>query len=415
MPQDVAQRRLEIIRKALDESQTYIFEDEREGSYRHNIFVPIRISGQEETVMVIARDITERKKMELDLRESEERYRTLVEHALIGIGIHQNGKIVFSNKKLADMLGYTLEEGIGLSIVEMIHPDERDLIMARAKRRQEGENEPETYEIRILKKDGSTLYALISNAVIEYNGQPATLMTIADITDTKMRVELEGANRELEAFSYSVSHDLRAPLRSIDGFSQALLEDYEDKLDETGKDYLHRVRAASQHMAQLIDDLLKLSRLSRAEMHYEQVDLSALAQAVAAELKETEPERQVKFIIKERVVAYGDRPLLRVVLENLFRNSWKFTSKHPQATIEFGVIQEGGKPVYFVRDDGVGFDRAYAGKLFVPFQRLHTSAEFEGTGIGLATVQRIIHRHGGNIWAEGEVEKGATFYFTLKS
>jgi light-regulated signal transduction histidine kinase (bacteriophytochrome) len=240
-------------------------------------------------------------------------------------------------------------------------------------------------------------------------------MTIADITDTKTRVELEQANKELEAFSYSVSHDLRAPLRSIDGFSQALLEDYTDKLDETGKDYLHRVRTASQHMAQLIDDLLKLSRLTRAEMRYERVDLSALAQMVAAELKKMTPERAVNFIIAEGVAVNGDASLLRVALENLLNNAWKFTRKHPHATIEFGVSQQAGQPVYFVRDDGAGFDMAYVDKLFVPFQRLHESTEFEGTGIGLATVQRIIHRHGGSVWVEGEVGKGATFYFTLKS
>jgi PAS domain S-box-containing protein len=372
-------------------------------------------AGEPLGVVAVARDITERRKMEQDLRESEEKYRTLVDHALVGIGIHQNGRIVFANKELADMLGYTPEEGIGLSIADRIHPDERDFIMARAQRRQRGFTEPETYEIRLLKKDGSTFYALISNTVIEYNGRVATLMTIADVTDTKARKELEQANKELEAFSYSVSHDLRAPLRSIDGFSQALLEDYEDKLEAQGKDYLRRVRAASQRMSQLIDDLLSLSRITRAEMRYEKVNLSVLAESIAAELQETQPERQVKFVIEEDITAYGDSHLLRVVLENLLSNAWKFTSKHPRAKIEFGATQHEDKPVYFVRDDGAGFDMAYIDKLFVPFQRLHAETEFPGTGIGLATVQRIVRRHGGSVGAEGEVEKGATFYFTLQS
>ncbi|HON72569.1 MAG TPA: ATP-binding protein, partial [bacterium] len=209
--------------------------------------------------------------------------------------------------------------------------------------------------------------------------------------------------------------DLRAPLRSIDGFSQALLEDYEDKLDEQGKDYLRRVRAATQRMSQLIDDLLNLSRISRTEMHYEEVNLTAIAKAIAAELQKTQPERQVEFVIGENIVARGDSHLLRIVLDNLLRNAWKFTSKHPHARIEFGTIQQDGRLVYYVRDNGAGFDMNYANKLFTPFQRLHKSTEFEGTGIGLATVQRIIHRHGGSVWAEGEVEKGATFYFTLQS
>jgi signal transduction histidine kinase len=225
--------------------------------------------------------------------------------------------------------------------------------------------------------------------------------------------QLEAANQELEAFAYAVSHDLRAPLRGIDGFSQALLEDYGKKLDAEGQEYLQRVRAAAQRMGHLIDDLLKLSRLTRGELRRETVDLSALAQTIAAGLRSTHPERQVSFTIAQGLVVDGDARLLRVALENLLSNAWKFTSRHSEARIEFGVAQNDGRPAYFVRDDGAGFDMAYAGKLFGAFQRLHAAREFEGTGIGLATVQRIIHRHGGRIWAEGEVERGATFYFAL--
>jgi len=225
--------------------------------------------------------------------------------------------------------------------------------------------------------------------------------------------ELSASNKELEAFAYSVSHDLRAPLRSIDGFSQALLEDYADKLDSTAQEHLQRVRRAAQRMAALIDDMLNLSRVTRCELHREKLDLSAMAKLIAAEVQEAEPGRQVEFVIEDGVTAVGDPQLLRAALENLLRNSWKYTSGHPTARIEFGRSVEKEKHSFVVRDDGAGFDPRYADRLFGAFQRLHTTKEFPGTGIGLATVQRIIHRHGGEIWAEAAVEKGATFYFTL--
>jgi light-regulated signal transduction histidine kinase (bacteriophytochrome) len=227
------------------------------------------------------------------------------------------------------------------------------------------------------------------------------------------RDELEIANKELESFSYSVSHDLRAPLRAIDGFSRILLEDYQDKLDDDGKDSLARIRAASQRMGQLIDDLLQLSRITRAEMHRVPVDLSALTRAVCDELKITEPARRVEFVIKPDLVTKADAGLMRAALENLLGNAWKFTGHRTDAKVEFGSRLEGGERVFYVRDNGVGFDMKYDSKLFGAFQRLHTSAEFPGTGIGLATVQRIIHRHGGRVWAEGETNRGATFYFSL--
>ncbi len=228
-------------------------------------------------------------------------------------------------------------------------------------------------------------------------------------------IELEAVNKELEAFSYSVSHDLRAPLRRIDGFSTALLEDYANMLDAQGQHNLQRVREASQYMGQLIDDLLNLSRVTRCDIRRTTVDISALAHAVAAELRETQPGRQVEFVIAPGPVVNADATLLRVVLENLLGNAWKFTGKQAQARIEFGVTQQEGHTVYIVRDNGVGFDMAYADKLFGAFQQLHRATEFAGTGIGLATVQRIIHRHGGHVWAEGAVNQGATFYFTLSS
>jgi signal transduction histidine kinase len=227
--------------------------------------------------------------------------------------------------------------------------------------------------------------------------------------------ELEGANRELEAFSYSVSHDLRAPLRTIDGFSQILQEDYEPVLEEEGLDYLGRVRAASAHMAMLIDELLDLSRVSRRPLRREPVDLVSLAKEIIEVLRAAEPERNVEFVAGGDIKAYGDVSLLKVALENLLGNAWKFTEREEEARIEFGVGRRPGLPVpvYFVRDNGAGFDQAYSDKLFGAFQRLHGQDEFEGTGIGLATVARIIHRHGGRVWAEGQVGEGATFFFTL--
>jgi light-regulated signal transduction histidine kinase (bacteriophytochrome) len=264
------------------------------------------------------------------------------------------------------------------------------------------------------------------------SAQKATLNILEDFDDEKNKVDrinremareiaerkraeesLEAANKELEAFSYSVSHDLRTPLRSIDGFSQALLEDYADSLDEHGRDYLHRVRSASQRMSQLIDDMLKLSRVTRTDLRREEVDLSGLAQEIAAEQLRSQPDRVVDLTIASGLRVHGDQKLLRIAIENLLGNAWKFTGKRFGARIEFGMTHRGGAAAFFVRDNGAGFDMAYVGRLFGAFQRLHDSHEFPGTGIGLATVQRVIIKHGGRIWAEGKVNEGATFYFTI--
>jgi len=226
--------------------------------------------------------------------------------------------------------------------------------------------------------------------------------------------ELEAVNKELEAFSYSVSHDLRAPLRSIDGFSQILLEKYQDKpLDDKGKTYLDRVRRATQRMGRLIDDMLKLSRITRAEFKRRNVNISNMIRAIAEEHHKSNPERLVDIAVQEGIMVQGDPNLMQIAMENLMGNAWKFTGKEAHPKIEFGTTVRDGETACFIRDNGAGFDMAYAGKLFGAFQRLHTTDEFPGTGIGLATVQRIIHRHGGKVWAEGEKGKGAVFYFTL--
>lgn len=275
-----------------------------------------------------------------------------------------------------------------------------------------------TNKITVLELLSSQAAISLQNAM-EYAKRRQAEESLRELTQnlerrvTDRTSQLEVTNKELEAFSYSVSHDLRAPLRRIDGFSQAILEDYSDKLDETGQDYIRRVRASTQQMGLLIDDLLRLSRVTRAEMYHESVNMSDLAEEVIASLRASQPERSVEVSIQPKVKAHGDRGLLRIILENLLSNAWKFTGKKPLGRIEFGVTEESGEKVYYVRDNGAGFDMAYADKLFTPFQRLHDALDFPGTGIGLAIVQRIVHRHGGRAWAEGKVDEGATFYFTL--
>ncbi len=225
--------------------------------------------------------------------------------------------------------------------------------------------------------------------------------------------DLTAANRELESFAYSISHDLRAPLRGIDGFSQMALEEYGERLDDTGRGYLERVRAAAQRMGHLIDDILELSRVSRLAMRRERVDLGLLAAELLEEMRQNAPERAVGASFAASCPAEGDPRLLRILLQNLIENAWKYTRNNKQASIEFGCAQEGSERVYFVRDNGVGFDMKYADRLFTPFQRLHGQEAFEGSGIGLATVARIVHRHGGRVWAEAAPDCGATFRFTL--
>ncbi len=264
------------------------------------------------------------------------------------------------------------------------------------------------------------LEAAVSEALRENEsrlGAEAAVRSLNAELEERVRTrtaELENANRELEAFCYSVSHDLRAPLRGIDGFSQALVEDLGDRLDSQSREHLERVRTAATRMGTLIDDLLNLSRITRGEMHKEPVDVSQLAQSVMTELQEAQPERRVDFTIAPGLRTEADSRLIRILLQNLLSNSWKFTSKRADPRIEIGKTNSNGASSFFVADNGAGFDPAYSDRLFGAFQRLHGTAEFPGTGVGLATVQRIVHRHGGTIWAKGELDRGATFYFTLQ-
>ena len=285
-------------------------------------------------------------------------------------------------------------------------------------RRKDGEKRLLAWHCKMLKNNDGKVTGVLSSAIDITERKKADeeirrLNQDLELLVQERTAELTVINKELEAFSYSVSHDLRAPLRALDGFSLAILEDYSDKLDNEGKKYLNRIREASQKMAKLIDAMLILSRVTKTDLALTEVNLTEMAEEISSELTKHNPERNVIWKIEPGMTVTADPVLIKNTLENLIGNAWKFTSKHPSATIEVGSIHENGEVVYFVRDDGAGFDMTYASKLFGAFQRMHSTAEFDGTGIGLATVHRIITKHGGRIWAEGKSEIGATFYFTL--
>jgi PAS domain S-box-containing protein len=376
------------------------------------------------------RDITARKRAE----EEASRMVTVVRDSNDAITIQDfEGKITAWNRGAELMYGYSEAEALAANIDRLTTPgkvaEQKDFI-----RRLFAGERVTSFETQRLTKDGRLLdvWLTVTKLVDDAGKVIGIASTERDITERKRAVEevhklnanleqrvidrtaaLEAANKELEAFSYSVSHDLRAPLRAMDGFSMALLEDCAGRLDGASQDHLRRIRAGSQRMAELIDDLLNLSQVTRTEMRRERLDLTALAEEIGAELQRAHPDRKVKSVVAPALTADADARMLRIVLNNLLDNAWKFTSKHEQACIEVGAREQDGQRVFFVRDNGAGFDMAYAGRLFGAFQRLHSTQEFEGTGIGLAIVQRIIHRHGGRVWAEGAVGQGATVYFTL--
>lgn len=341
------------------------------------------------------------------------------------------GKIVLANTQVQRLLGYQADELIGQP-VEILLPERHRAGHVKFGLQCRADPEPRRMggrsQLWAIRSDGTELPVDVSLNPVELDRESLIFASVRDMTDryekeqqieemavrlARDNLELNSLNRELDAFCYSVSHDLRAPLRSMTGFGQALLEDYGDKLDDVGQDYIQRISAASKRMGQLIDDLLMLSRVSRTEVKRVSVDLSELAESVASQLREGDPARTVEFKIQPGVTAQCDETLLRTVMDNLVGNSWKYSARKRQATIEFGVTANGSERTFFVRDNGAGFDMAHADKLFKPFQRLHGSTEFEGTGIGLASVANIIRRHGGRIWAESEPGEGTTMRFTL--
>jgi PAS domain S-box-containing protein len=390
-------------------------------------------SDQEIMILATITDITERKRVETDLRQSEERYRDLFENNPFPMWVYDAETLDFLavNDAACQQYGYSSEEFLSMKITQ-IRPEAEVSSLLKNIAETRGELQ-KSGDWRHRRKDGSGLFVEITSHEISFLGHSARLVLANDVTarhqaDEEIRqlnetlerrvaertVELESVNKELESFAYSVSHDLRAPLRAMDGFSLALIEDYSDKLDDTGKNFLNRVRTATQQMSRLIDDLLSLSRVTRSEIKYGPVDLSAIANEIIARYNDLQPREGFVTDIQDDLGVYGDERLLRIALENLLGNAWKFTSKTENARISFKQVTENnGNSVYCISDNGAGFDMKYADKLFGAFQRLHSTKEFEGTGIGLATVQRIINRHGGRIWAESEVGKGAAFYFSI--
>ncbi|HEX5753908.1 MAG TPA: PAS domain S-box protein [Archangium sp.] len=398
---------------------------------------PVRDShGQLLGAITNLKDTHDQRQAEAVQRRSKLRFQLMLETAQEGVWmIDADRRTTYVNQYAATLLGYTPEEILGRHLFEFICQEE----LARSTQElatQESEGQAVlVHDFRLMRKDGTPVWTLIAACPVqdESGGYLGSLAMITDISQRRENEEkarrlnaeleqrisertaqLEFSNRELESFAYSVAHDLRVPLRSISNFTQALSEDYSATLDSTGRDYLQRIRASSQRMAELIDGILAISRVNSAELVETDVDLSGLANTVAEQLQRWAPERTIRFQIQEGLVDRGDAQLLRLVLENLMGNAWKFTREKPVAEIAFGTLPgTGNGRVYFVRDNGAGFDMEYQKKLFGVFQRLHTQQEFEGHGVGLATVQRIIRRHKGRVWGEGRVLQGATFYFTL--
>jgi PAS domain S-box-containing protein len=405
--------------------------------------IPVEIHGQSFTLgsqilnLSLVRDITERKRAEANLRESEQMLRLVLDTIPARVfwkdlNLHYLG----CNRTFALDSGFSSPHDlIGKDDFVMGWANEAELYRADDHRVIETGQPKLAYEEPETMPDGRRIWVRTSKVPLR-DGQGnvrGVLGTYEDITDRRQAEEeirtlnaeleqrvaertaqLEATNKELESFSYAVSHDLRAPLRGLEGFSQALLEDYADKLDEQGHHYLISISNAARRMNHLIEDLLKLSRLMQGELNRVPVNLSSIARDLAQELQQQEPERVVEFVIADRLTVHADERLIGIVMENLLNNAWKFTSKLPEATIEFGsYASPEGETVFFVRDNGAGFDMAYADRLFGAFQRLHTEKDFPGTGVGLATVKRIIHRHKGRVWVESEPDKGATFYFTI--
>lgn len=394
--------------------------------------------GDQIILTVFIQDITERMQAETARLAAETRFARVLEataEAVISIDESQN--IILFNHSAERIFGYKTEDMLGQSLDVLLPPYVsgrhhrfiRDFAEGDDISRGMGERRGELFAKR---KDGTIFPIDASISKLTEGDQVILTVFIRDITEQKLAeetmmrlneeleqrveertIQLQAANKELEAFSYSVSHDLRAPLRAVDGFSMALLEDYQDKLDEDGQQFLGLIRTESQRMGQLIDDLLTLSRLTRTELNYQVVELSALAEEISSELKRISSNRHVEFIIEPGLRDCADMNMVRIALYNLLQNAWKYSSKQDSATIEFGQQEENGVREYFVKDNGIGFKMDYVHKLFGAFQRLHSVSDYEGTGIGLATVQRIIHQHGGSVRAEGALNEGATFYFTL--
>lgn len=391
-------------------------------------------AGAVEFVVGTGIDITARHHAEEALKRSEEHWRALIEHStdLIGV-LGADASIRYISPSIRHLLGTDPSEWIGRSALELIHPEDVPAVVEALQAGVEHRDTGEPMCFRVRHADGSwRLFEGVDNNLIGVPAVDGIVVNLRDVTerqaaeealavlneDLERRVhertaQLAAANRELESFNYSVSHDLRTPLRHIREFARILVEDHAGQMDATGGQYLGRIVNAAQRMHELVEALLVLSRLGLAQLHIRAVDLSGMAEEILADLRQADPQRVVAAVVARGVVVHGDPRLLRIVMDNLLANAWKYTARHSRARIEFGRYEQAGRVVFFVRDDGAGFDMKYADRLFTPFQRLHDRDEFEGTGVGLATVQRIVHRHEGEVWVEAEVEQGAQVSFTL--
>jgi PAS domain S-box-containing protein len=400
-----------------------------EPEYFEGAYVPKHgPAGQTEGIIGYFRNITKRKLTEDALRDSETKFRMLAESSTFAIIMHQGDSWIYANPAAKEISGYGKDDLDGMHFWDIVHPDHKDMVKQRGLDRQQGKVVPDTYEFKIITKSGKEKWVSLTGTAIKYKDKPTVLLSIIDITERKLAEEqlakqaaqlqesttqLEAANRELESFSYSVSHDLRAPLRAIDGFSRKLEREYGGKIDEKATNVISVIRNNVKLMVILIENLLSFSRVQKIDIKNSVIDMDKLAREVWDEIKEANKERQLNLKIKKILPGYGDHALIKQVLFNLLSNAVKFTKNKEKGIIEVSSHNEADKVVYCIKDNGAGFDMEYYDKLFNVFQRLHSHEEYEGTGVGLAIVQRIINRHGGRVWAEGTVDKGATFYFTL--
>jgi PAS domain S-box-containing protein len=398
-----------------------------DGEYRYFSVRAVPVLKDDGTIREwagIHTDITDRKLTEQTLRDGERQFRELADSMpQIVWAAAPDGTFDYYNRRWYEFTGRSEALQGDENWADVVHPDDQHVYLERW---HDATRSGAPYEIEYRLRDKAGDYHWFLRRALPVRDSEGhitrwygtcTNIDAVKLTEHVLRcanLEMDASNRELETFSYSVAHDLRSPLRAIDGFSQAILEDNADQLDADGKTNFARVRAASQRMGHLIDGLLSLSRLSRADLRRGRIDVTRAARAIGERLRESDEQRKVDFVVEDGLTADGDGSLVNAVLENLLANAWKFTSQQPKARIDVGATsKDTQQPVFFVRDNGAGFDMAHAGKLFGAFQRLHGASEFPGTGIGLATVQRIVRRHGGQAWAEGEVAHGATFFFTL--
>jgi PAS domain S-box-containing protein len=434
-----AERDQELIRRAIEShekgnyEQRFLRTNGTIGYYLSTFQGNYDAGGNLTSIVGTVQDITDRKVSEAALQESKTRYRSILRVAPVGIVIHQDGKIVFANPASVKIIGASsINQIIGRDINSIIHPDNLEAALQRINRLVSGEQGLYPVEDRYLRFDGNIIDVEVIATFLTYNEKPAIQVIISDITERKRirealsqlnsnleskvmqrTAELEASNRELEAFSYSVSHDLRAPLRHINGYVDLLIERYQAELPEKARHYLANVSDSAKQMGTLIDDLLKFSRTSRQEMRKKGLDMNSVVNEVLKKLNPDFEKRTISLKVQQLPAVYGDYALLKQVWFNLIDNAIKYTRNKKIAEINISYTEEQENIIFSISDNGVGFDMKYSQKLFGVFQRLHTHSEFEGTGIGLANVQRIVLKHNGRIWAEAEPDKGATFYFSL--